>query len=365
MIKKELSYKKRKFAVIILSGLTVISAASLVLFGIIGIKVNKFEQTASYSTKSEIKYNLDFVNDPFYNKNVIDFGAGYATKLVNGIDLTFDYAFDANNAKNISGSYSAKVLIEATYNNANVIWRKEIPLVPETAFKTGQTTSSLNLPLTGYMELARNLQNDTGLTTSVKATITYTVNASAEVNGSPVGQMSESTLIFPITGDIITMDGKPVDQQTKSVDSMVLKELLPKKQMFVLSIVLLVLFGAGLLCILLLTVGVRSDPVELQLKKIYKKFGSRIVELRPDSRLEDCETVSVKSFRDLLLVADERKEPIFKNSCTDFIDTEFYVFDKLKKYIFKARFLRDIFPVREQTKHDNLSELFAAYNKKQ
>jgi hypothetical protein len=364
LIKKELSYKKKKAAVIILSSMTVISAVSLIVFGIIGIKVNKTEQTASYSTKSEINYNLELLNDPYYNKNVIDFGVGYVTKLVNSIDLTFDYSFDSSKAKNISGSYSAKALLEATYNSTNIIWRKEIQLVPQTAFKTGQTTCSLNLPLTEYMELAKNLQLNTGLTTAVKATITYTVNASAEVDGNPVDQISESTLIFPVTGDVIIMDGKPVDQQTKAVENAVLKEVLPKKLMLIVSIVLLVLFGGGLFYLVMFTLGVRTDPIELELNKIYKKYNSRIVELRPENQLEDCETAAVKSFRDLLLVADERKEPIFKNSCANFMDTEFYVFDKLKKYIFKARFLTDIYQKKEKPKLDNFSELVEAYNKK-
>ena len=54
-----------------------------------------------------------------------------------------------------------------------------------TDFRTGQATCRINLPLTGYM---KNIQLNTSVLTTVKMTVTYTVNASAVIDGNRAEQ---------------------------------------------------------------------------------------------------------------------------------------------------------------------------------
>lgn len=321
--------------------MTLFSASALIFFGIIGIQVNKTVQTGSYSSKSEIKYNLNFIDDPLYNRNSIEFGNGYVAKFVNNIDLTFLYDFNCNKATDISGNYIATALMEATYNNSDLIWKKEFQIIPQTEFKTGQATESINLPVKDYIDFIENLQQNIGVITSVKLTITYTANASAVIDGKTVDDSSEATLVIPITGDVIVMGGSPVNEQSKALEAEVSQDLLPKKEMLIGSIIFLVLLSGALLYLLKFTTGIQIDPIQLQLNIIFKKYSSRIIELYSDTQLENFEAIFVKSFKDLLLSADEMKKPIFKNDCTNYNDTEFYVFDNIKAYVFKAQFLNN------------------------
>jgi archaellum component FlaG (FlaF/FlaG flagellin family) len=342
LTKKEISYKKRTVYLTVLILFMALAASALVVFGIIGIQVSKSVQTAAYDTKSEIQYSLSFIDDPLYNKNNMEFGEGFISKFVNNIDLAFLYSLDSNSATDISGNYTATALLEAIYNDKDLIWKKEFQLVPSTEFKSGQATKSISLPLSEYINFAKTIQQNTGVTTYVKMTITYSVNASAVIDGKPISEASESTLIVPITGDVIVMGGTPVSEQSKTVESEVLQELLPKEPTLICSIILLVLLACALLCLLILTKGVKSDPIQRELNNIFKKYNSRIIELHQNNHLLKRETVCVKSFRDLLLIADEMKKPILKNHSEDYLNTEFYVFDENKTFLFNTGFLDEL-----------------------
>ncbi|PKM73088.1 MAG: hypothetical protein CVU91_05840 [Firmicutes bacterium HGW-Firmicutes-16] len=345
---KEISNKKRTLAVVILLVLSAASMSALVVFGIIGIQVSKSVPTAAYDMKSEIQYILNFIEDPLYNENNMEFGEGYITKYINNLDLTFLYGFNCDNATDINGNYSATALLEATYNDKDLIWKKEYQIVPQTEFKSVQATKSISLPLSEYINFIKTLQQNTGVTTSVKLTVNYLVNTSAVIAGEPVNESSESTLIIPITGDVMVMGGNPVSEQSKAVESAVLRELVPKRQSLIASIVLLVLLTSALLYLFTLTKGVESNPIQRELNNIFKKYNSRIVELHHDNHTADSETICVKSFRDLLLIADEMKKPIFKNNSEDYIDTEFYVFDEGKTYLFNTGFFNDLLGKKDE-----------------
>lgn len=334
MIKRALPKKKRTAYLLVLIFSTAAAAAALVAFGIIGVQVSRPGQAAAYSTKSEIQYALSFIDDPMYNQASIEFGEGYITKFVDSVKLSFLYGFSAANAADISGSYTATALLEATYNDDDLVWKKDYQIVPPTSFSGEKAVESVSLPLSEYIAFAKAMQQNTGVTTYVKMTVTYTVNASAVVDGKPVSETSESTLIIPITGDVLVMGGLPVNEQSKALESRVLRELLPKKPALIVSIALLMPLAGALICLAVLTKGVLEDPVRRELNTILKKYSGRLVELHPGSLIDACDFISVSAFKDLLLVADEMKKPILKSCGDNHLDTEFYVLSENKVFNF-------------------------------
>jgi len=350
----KIPYGQRLAAIILLSFLAAAAAAALILFGIIGIKKEKSVQTASYYSKSEIKYNLNLLDDPLYNRNNLEIENMYITKYLNNVDMNLLYKFSSDKAMDFHGDYNVAALLEAAYSasssnsktsssnapngNSSVIWKKSFQLIPQTEFSGGQVGQKISLPIKDYIDLIKNIQQSTNVSTSVNLTVTYTVNYTAVIDGSPISDTSVSTLILPISESVLVITGNPVSEQTKAVNSTVPQEILPKTELLIVSIVLLVLFIGSLLYMLFATVGLRPAPSELKINKILKKYGSRIVELRSDEGISGPDAVDVRTFEDLLLIADEMKKPILKNSGTGFTDMEFYVFDKLT-YIFRARFL--------------------------
>lgn len=359
MKKKEISYSSRITSIIVIIFLASATASALIVFGIIGIQVNKPVQKASYTTKSEINYSLNMLEDALYNKNTIQFGDGYVTKFINDLDLTFQYGLDSNEAAEISGTQSATAVLEAKYNDKDLIWRKEYQLVPQTNFNSKNAVASAKLPLKEYVDFADNLRENSGVTTTVNLTVTYTINVSANVGGETINETSESTLVIPITGDVFVISGIPVSEQSKTVETEVLQDLLPKKPLLIGSSILLFLLICAIIWISVFTAGVRTNPIELELNKITKKYSSRLVALHETCQISDCETVSVNSFKDLILVADEVRKPIFRNSSAGSLGTEFFVYDDPKKYIYRAEYLKELVKNLDEAPASN-STVFAS-----
>ena len=356
MKKKEISFKNRKNALIALILLSALTASSLIVFGIIGIKVKNTVQTSSYKTKSEIKYKLNFIEDPLYNKETIDFGEGYVTKFISDIDLNLLYNFVCDNATDISGNYVATALLEATYNEKDLIWKKEYLIIPERPLKTAYVSESAKLPLKEYIDFADALRENSGVTTSVNLTVTYTSNVTALIDGKTINETTESTLVLPVADNVVVIGGSPLTELSKTVESEVLQEFLPKTPMLIGSSIFLFLLIGAIIYLSVFTKGVIANPVELELNKISKKYSSRLVALHSDSHVAECETIAVSSFKDLLLVADEVRKPIFKNGGACCMGTEFFVFDEPNKYIFKAEYLKELNTTEEAVSSSNKSE---------
>jgi hypothetical protein len=303
------------------------------------VPTEKKEAAAAYKTSSEIQHKLLFSKSPLYNEVALEFGEGYVAKYVDSADLTLLYRFDGAGASEIHGEYSANAVLNAMYNNESLIWKKEYPFIPNKTFRSGEFSDSISLPLKQYADLVDSIEKDTGVTTSAAITVTFTVNASAKIAGETVTDTSVSTLVFDLTKDVLVLRGEPKKEQPGSVEKTVVLDLLPKKTVRSFAIPLFLLAALTVASLLLFTCSRFDDPVALKLAEIYKKYGSRIVELKPGSQVVKHDSVFVKSFQDLLLVADELKKPIFKNGAENYMELEFYVFEEFKVYIFLARLL--------------------------
>lgn len=338
LIKKkiyEMPSKKRKISVITAIAAAAVFVSALGLFGVAGMTVDRTVVRSTCNTVSEISYDLVFKDDPLYNETDLEFGDGYVTKYVDAMDLGFLYDFNCDGATDITGTYSVTALLEATYNNANLIWKKAYPLIPEETFSGERlTVGGYHLPLNDYKAEAKDIEMDTGVSTSAVVTVTYQVNVSALVGGTPVSETSVSTLTFDLSEDVLVISGTPRAEQTSDVTETVAQELIPRKAALIAGIPLSVLSLCAVIFLLVFTRGIPEDPVRLQLDKLYKRYGGRIVELRYGTVIGSHETVMVSSFKDLLLTADELKKPIFKKSCDDDTDVAFFVIDESEIYRF-------------------------------
>ncbi|NCB51541.1 MAG: hypothetical protein EOM54_06640 [Clostridia bacterium] len=333
----EIPDKKRKIYIIV----SIISAAvfvlALLLFGVIGVPVERTIVKATCSTVSEISYDLVFRDDQFYNETELSFGDGYVTKYVDAIDMDFDYDFQCGGATDINGTYDVTALLEANYNSTYLIWEKEYPLISERTFSADQLSGSFYLPLSDYIETAEEIEMSTGVSTSAIMTVTYHVDVSALVDGKLITDTSVSTLTFDLSENVLVMGGTPRQEQTSNAEETIVQDIIPRRTALYISVPPAFLSLCAILFLLCYTLGVPEDPVKLQLCKLYKKYGNRIAELYPGTAICKHETIMVSSFKDLLLTADELKRPIFKKYSDNYADVEFYVIDEIELYIFSPK----------------------------
>jgi len=137
------------------------------------------------------------------------------------------------------------------------------------------------------------------------------------------------------------MSGEPKKEQSGNVEGVIPTALISKNSALKLGIPLWLLSVGAIVYLLVFTSGVIEDPIRTGLLRLYKRYGSRIAELYPGTNISSHVPIMVRSFRDLLLTADELKKPIFTNSAAEYRDVEFYVIDDTKIYIFSATSLKE------------------------
>lgn len=363
MKKLEIPYKKRRTAVAVLALLILLTSAILVLFGFIGLKFQEKVQTGSYSADAEILYSVKLLENPYYNLEMIEPGNGYITKYADSMDLSFSYILSSGQASDIRGDSQAELVLEAFYNDTDLVWSKAFAILPKTSFYTAQISAHAALPLQEYVSLANLMRDNTGVVTTVRATLSYTVKVSALVDGTPIENSVVATLIFPVTGDVFAVQGEPVSSYSETLVTEEAVEVLPQRETRIFGIILVVLFSGTLLWLLVFSAAMRPDPSTQALERICKKYGGRIITLLGDKLPVTDRTVALKSFRELLLTADELKKPIFRNCCENPQDTVFFVFDEQRCYVFAMESISEDNVIDEELAPDNIPDLISELNR--
>lgn len=340
MKKMNIAYRRRIIVIIALSVIVAVGACSLILYGIVGVPTEQVVPRAAYSCVSKISYTPILKEGALYNSGSIEFGANYITSYVDKLSLGCKYDFDADAASDIDGSYSITATLEGIYNNI-VIWNKEYPLVNEQKFVRNNTQKAILLELGDYRSFIEELEKETGIKFDVTMKILYGVNMSAVVGGSTVNEVSESTLQFSMKDLLMQFSGEPLNKLEKTIDEVITSETKLSKALLIANIAILALALASLAYIIFFTVGKRPDPAKRQLKRIFKQYGDRIVELKANTIPRADNLMVVSSFKDLLLAADELKRPILKIGEEDYRNISFYVMDEARQYVFHAQSLAE------------------------
>jgi hypothetical protein len=322
MKKKNIAYRRRIIVIIALSVIVAVGACSLILYGIIGVPTEQVVPRAAYSCVSEISYFPILKEGALYKDGNIEFGAHYITSYVDRLRLNCKYDFVGDNASDMHGNYSITATLQGIHNNI-VIWKKEYQLVNEQKFTRNKMQKSILLELGDYRSFIDELEKETGIKFDVNMNISYGVNMSAVVDL------------------LMQFSGEPVSRLEKTIDEVITTETKLSNELLIANIAILALALASLVYIIFFTAGQRPDPAKRQLKKIFKQYGDRIVELKSNAIPSADDMMVVSSFRDLLLAADELKRPILKIGEEDYRSTSFYVMDEARQYVFHAQSLAD------------------------
>lgn len=339
MKKKDMEYRKKIAAIIALVTITAACTCSLVLFGITGVPIEKIMPIAKYSCITEISCTPILKEGVLYKAGNIEFGDNYITSCVDKLSMNFNYNFESSNASDIAGSYRITAKLLGVYNNT-VVWEKEY-LLENRQFTGNKTAGAKTLWLSTYRDFVAGMEKETELRPDVIMTVSYDVDISALVQGKSVNETTASTLQFPLNASLMNFSGKPVSKVEKTIDDVAVTEIRMENELLIANIAALALTLSLLIYVLFFTVGRKYDPAQRQLDKIFKYYGNRIVDLKPNSSFRTDNLIAVNSFKDLLLIADELKKPILKTGNPDFRQTSFFVIDEPFQYVFYARFLAD------------------------
>ena len=170
-------------------------------------------------------------------------------------------------------------------------------------------------------------------------TVKWDINLEAETDRGIVKENLTPSLIIPLRNSYFEIGGEQTIEKPGSIEEVIHVEDPRKQSNIVIFSVLDVLCLVILIFVFMRTVPTNPDKLNREIKRIFKRHGERLVELDTHSRIcfDSKDLWSVKSFEDLVRIADEISKPIvyqYDNSAAINVPV-FYVFDDQKAFVYK------------------------------
>lgn len=286
----------------------------------------------AYTHSGTYDFLAYLVDNSLYGNNTV-LEPGQATifkKLIDHVNASFTYRFQANQLATVQGTYKLEAEIQTS------LWSKTYTITPETSFEgTGYITTNFELNTNVYQEIVNQIAEETGVVVTapvlnLKATVLTTAEtASGEISEAftPEIQISLSGNTLEFEGDLITKQQgaiKTTETITTNIDT---------SQQRNIWTIATTLFSAIFIVFAFFTTAEieQRTPAEKMLRKIQKKYGEWIVEAEEQPPTGIAKTISMKSFDDLIKISEEIGKPVVHYKTTTVnpgtIHT-FYVFDE-------------------------------------
>jgi signal peptidase I len=155
-----------------------------------------------YTQSGTLSYSADTSPNPAYPDGVAKTGEPLFTKLVNDVNLRFDYAFATKARHSLTGKGSFLLLV-----TANDGWHRTLPLGSPVYFKGAHATITGTLSLSSLLELTRQIQAATRVEGSYEFAVVPSVVTSGSVEGVPLRASFSPAIQFLIESNEINLQG--------------------------------------------------------------------------------------------------------------------------------------------------------------
>lgn len=294
----------------------------------------------SYNSKGQVNYSVYLKPNRINEGKVQGENEVYIMEYVDYLDISFNYDFLGEKAAEISGDYTIAAIIEGYVGNdenRKIVWDKEFPLVGRKTFtsKDGQIKlkENLKLALQSYNDFGTEIAKETKIESQNIMTVVMKVNLKGSTNKGEIEEVIRPSIMFPINAAMFEVSGnKEFDNPGAIEETIMIPKALEINKLIFYSVILGILV-IGLILLLKLTQGqIFADPMERQLRLIFRKYGDRMVAL--DSTIIAAKPRVVRSIDDLIRIADELGKPILYKYSDNYKDmTKFYVINEEEKYV--------------------------------
>lgn len=330
-----------KIILVIISIVLIVIMSFLLYKGIKNPGVKEENVTLyKYNNKANINYEVFLKPNMLYEDKSVGEGNLYITDFVDYINTNFNYVFNGERVADLNGTYEIKAIIEGYTGEGEThktIWKKGFVLFPKTNFdnknKNFFIKENIALNFKEYNDYAKSVVKTLNIGSSTRLIITMNINIKVDTDKGSIGEELSPSIEIPLRESYFEIDGELSQGKEGNIEETIKTQLPINKKNIVSYSVMIGLFSIILLFLLIFTKGtVVTDALQLELNKIFKKYGDRLVALNNDIDTYD-NTYNVKSIEDLIRIADEIGKPILYKYSKDFKNiTCFYVFDESMMY---------------------------------
>ncbi|HOB82477.1 MAG TPA: DUF5305 family protein [Peptococcaceae bacterium] len=312
----------RLFLSITLTVVLVVFLVTLVLKVSVPGKVQEEVPRYEYLHKGDLQYQVSLRNNLLYSENILGMGMVYPTAYVEQILAKAVYQYSGDKPGELTGQYRITARVEGVQQEEKtekVLWSKEYTLVPDSSFQSAdgqiQLEKDVTIPFAAYNSFASQVQEDSGIMSSVKLTVAWQINTQVQTEEGLVQEELTPSFTVPLNSRYFEIDG-PLSQEKEGALTETVTKTVPVEGAVVAG-----LLGGALLSLLLLlgvrffTKAAQSDEYTSLVNRIFKKYEERLVALQEGLSAEETgnaeQWIRVKTMDDLVRVADEISQPVY------------------------------------------------------
>ncbi|NLC10972.1 MAG: DUF5305 domain-containing protein [Firmicutes bacterium] len=329
-MKKTIKTAVRKKLILIFVLLLAASGAGL-LWGFASPLEREEETTATlYRQEAVVDYQVYLKENNFFPELALEPGRAYLASLTDYIETNFSYRFAGQEEALIQGVYSVDASITAFTGSERLkVWETGFELLPPTTFyqrgRRHELQEDIIIPYAEYAAFAQNITEETEfLPEELNLVVTYNIDVETETESGIFTEKLAPSLVIPLRGRVFTVEGNMAEERTNEITTTGFVPVPLVRQARTAFSITTGLISALLVSFLVFTEGkgTKISPAEKKLYRILKKHSERVVICKEKMPyLSPERMLFVKSFEDLVKVADEVGKPILyyhpegKDSC--------------------------------------------------
>ncbi len=281
----------------------------------------------NYTHIGKYDYNVYLKENNLFSTNVLTSGQGTIfKKLIDKINMSYNYEFLASIPSTIQGSYKIDTQIQTGQ------WAKEFILIPSTQFKSNinKATFTVDFPLniTKYEDFIKTINDQTGvLAQDPTLIIKTTVLLSSEITNKSINEVFQQSIQLPLGTNVLDINGNLSASRAGNIEKeeKVTKKVENNKTGFTSLSIFLSLTLIGFVGI---TKSEEYPEFLRRLTKIDKKYGEWIVNVEKPPIFENkIEKIKTKSFEDLIKISEETGKPVLHSKFVSENEHLYYVID--------------------------------------
>ena len=304
------------------------------------------KEVLEYRNNFKTDYKVNLKENSFIEAESLPMGKVYVTELIDSIDMNLKYLYEATEDANIKYNYSIVGVIQAQYSIDGVshtVWEKEYELKPlvenNTTGKNIEINESINIDLEKYNEEISKFEQKFGMGVKATFSIQLRVDMSSQIDKAQLHNdyctnieldLAEKTT--QIRGTLNETENKIIKQEY-TVDSSI------NVIIIVINVGIIILAVIVLKKVILDTrnSNIVRNTYRLELNRILKSCGDKIVKLSQRLDLDKKEIIEVKDFGELIKLSEELFKPILYWNSMGKEEAEFFIITNNVIYRYKLK----------------------------
>jgi len=285
------------------------------------------EEIYSYKNTFNYDYKVNLMKNPYIEESYLEMKEeAYVTDLIQSIDLSLNYKYDANVETNIEYEYGVKGFLEATYTKdgeVQKIWEKEYQIL-ENKKETKNADivdikETLNLDLRDENKLVKQFEQEMGMNIDAKYVVILEIKTNTNVEGEKVNNKYTSSVNI----DLAEKTRKIKKENNKEDKKYISKQVEEQLEFNMVSIIFAIALDILAIVIIRYITNKTSSTNRIrneyrqELNRILRLCQDKIVQVNTQYDMKNERIIDVKDFGEIIIISEELFKPILYWSAKD------------------------------------------------